>query len=900
MRPTKPGSMLGFRPVWSDSPNLVRYGGPDLESQTAQTPAAPPRRKAADREKKPVARRDTAAPHSQTFPIVGIGTSAGGLAALEQFFRQMPAASGMAFVVIQHLDPHHKGMLPELLQRSTALPVMPAEHHMPVQPDHIYVIPSNRDIGIKDGSLLLTRPAKIRGLHLPIDSFFSALAANSGPLAVGVILSGMGSDGTHGSREIKSHGGLVAVQEPKSADFDSMPRSVIAAKCADLVATPAELPGKLLALYHKSAAAGPDTLPELDVKLQGEMGALIGLLRMRTGHDFSLYKKATLQRRIERRMAMHQLQSIGDYVDFLRKNPPEVDLLFKEMLIGVTNFFRDPAAWIHLRDKLIPALLKQRPQGDTLRAWTAGCSTGEEAYSLAIAFREAMAKSKLPGRHTLQIFATDLDSDAIDTARAGFYATGIDQDVGAERLFRYFTREEGGYRVNPEIREMVTFALQDVIHDPPFTKLDILSCRNLFIYFDADLQKKILALFHYSLKPDGVLFLGHSETVGHSGKLFTPLKNKLPLYQRVTGHRTRPVEFPTAQLRMLNAPAAAEPARPTLKLQSLAEQMLLQRFCPTAVLVNADGDILYISGRSGDYLEPAAGKANWNIYAMLREELRNDVTGLLNRALRQKGEFNLKNLRTGRGKQARRLSVSAQALRQPEELRGMALVTFIPADLPLAEKRGPRHAATPRAAELEEALRRAHEENRAIRESVNTTQEELKSANEELQSTNEELQSTNEELTTSKEEMQSMNEELQTVNAELQARVDELTRASSDMKNLLDSTEIITLFLDNDFHVRLFTQHATQIFKLIPGDIGRPLSDIVTDLSYPALQEDAARVLRTLVFSDKQVETGDGRWFRVRIMPYRTLSNVIDGVVITCTNITEAKRLEMQLRSEAR
>ena len=860
----------------------------------------------AARKRKPSApRKRPAQKAAAPFPIVGIGTSAGGLAALEQFFKQVPATTGMAFVVIQHLDPHHKGMLPELLQRCTPMPVTPAEHRMPVQPDRIYVIPSNRDIGIKDGRLILAQPAKTAGLHLPIDSFFSALAADSGPLAVAVVLSGMGSDGTRGSREIKSSGGLVAVQEPKSADFDSMPRSVIASKCADLVATPAELPAKLLALYHKSTSAAPGALPPLDAKVEGEMGALIGLLRMRTGHDFSLYKKATLQRRIERRMAIHQLQSLGDYVGFLRKNPPEVDLLFKEMLIGVTNFFRDPAAWNHLRDKLIPALLKQHAEGETLRAWSAGCSTGEEAYSLAITFREAAAKSKQAGRHTLQIFATDLDSDAIDTARAGFYPTSIDQDVGAERLFRYFTREEGGYRINPEIREMVTFALQDVIHDPPFTKLDILACRNLFIYFDADLQKKVLALFHYSLRHDGVLFLGHSETAGHGSKLFTPLKSKLPLFRRTAGHRTRPVEFPTAQLRMLNAPAAAaaaaaEPARSMPRLQSLAEQMLLQRFCPTAVLVNSDGDILYISGRTGDYLEPAAGKANWNVYAMLREELRNDVTSLLNRALRQKGEFTLKNLKIGRGKQRRRLSVTAQALKHPEELRGMALVTFVPAEMTLVEKRGPRHAPTPRAAELEEALRRAHEENRAIREGINTAQEELKSANEELQSTNEELQSTNEELTTSKEEMQSMNEELQTVNAELQARVDELTRASSDMKNLLDSTEIITLFLDNDFHVRLFTQHATQLFKLIPSDVGRPLSDIVTDLAYPYLQDDAAHVLRTLVFSDRQVDTHDGRWFRVRIMPYRTLNNVIDGVVITCTNITEAKRLEMKLRADAR
>ena len=834
------------------------------------------------------------------FPIVGIGTSAGGLSALEQFFKNVPRASGMAFIVIQHLDPHHKGMLPELLQRATAMPVALAKHRVLVQPDCIYVIPSNRDMAIRRGRLNLSKTARTRGLHLPVDSFFSSLATNCKQLGIGVILSGMGSDGTRGSRDIKARGGLVAVQEPKTAEFDSMPSSVIASKCFDVVAPVEELPGKLIAHFHKFAAAHSDSVPDLDAQISGEMGRLIGLLRARTGHDFSLYKKATLHRRIERRMHIHHIESIARYVDFLQENPQEVDLLFKEMLIGVTNFFRDPAAWLYLRDKVIPGLLKQHPQGKTLRAWVAGCSTGEEAYTLAITFRQALAKSKLPGRFSLQIFATDLDGDAIDTARAGLYPASITADIGIENLWRYFTQEEGQYRINGDIREMVTFAVQDVIHDPSFTKLDILSCRNLFIYFDTELQKKVLALFHYSLNPSGVLFLGHAETVGHATKLFSQMKSKLPLYQRAQGPRTKPLDFPTAHIRMLNPPSA-EPVKPPVKLQYLAEQLLLQRFSPTAVLVNGDGDVLYISGRSGDYLEPAAGKANWNIYAMVRDELRNELTGLLDKALRLKGEFSRKGLTTGKGKHARSLAITVQALKQPEELRGMALITFMPSDMPLTVKRGARsRAADPRASELEEALRHAHEENRSIRESVNTTQEELKSANEELQSTNEELQSTNEELTTSKEEMQSMNEELQTVNAELQARVDELTRASSDIKNLLDSTEIITIFLDSAFCVRLFTQHATQIFKLIPSDVGRPLSDIVTDLTYNDLQQDAAQVLHTLVFSDKQVEARGGRWFRVRIMPYRTLSNVIDGVVITCTNITEAKALEMKLRSEVR
>jgi chemotaxis methyl-accepting protein methylase len=844
---------------------------------------AAPKQKSAGKKKLPAPRKTTRRPVPQAFPIVGIGTSAGGLAALEKFFRAMPFGTGMGFVVIQHLDPNHKSMLPELLQRTTTMPVATAAQGMPVRPNCVYVIPPNRDITIKDGALRLSKPAKnTRGLHLPIDRFFTTLAANSMQLGIGVILSGMGMDGTRGCADIRARGGFVAAQDPQDAEFDSMPRSVIDTKRTDVVAPVDALPEKILARHQDIIESGISTSAEMDAVVRGDMGKLITLLRVRTGHDFSLYKKATLQRRIERRLHVHRLESIERYVEFLRENPQEMDLLFKEMLIGVTNFFRDPLAWAYLRDHVIPKLLKRHPQGRVLRAWVAGCSTGEEAYSLAIAFRQALAKEKLTGSYTLQIFATDLDPDAIEIARAGVYPASIAADVGVERLSRYFSEEGGRYRIHGEIREMVTFAVQDVVHDPAFTRLDMLFCRNLFIYFETELQRKVLSLFHYSLNPAGVLFLGHAETVGHSTNLFAQVKNKLPFYERQQGHSTSPMEFPSSHLRMLSG--TVDPPRPAVKLQTLAEQLLLARYSPTAVLVNGDGDILYISGRTGEYLEPAAGKANWNLHVMVREDLRDEVSSLLNKALRQKGDFSCNVTR--RGRKGRNLSVKIAIfyLRQPMELRGMVLITFVPSDVAMVVEKRPLPKLTGRrSVELEEALRHAHEENRSIRESVSTTQEELKSANEELQSTNEELQSTNEELTTSKEEMQSMNEELGTVNAELQSRVDELTRASSDMKNLLDSTEIIAIFLDSKFRVRLFTDSATRVFRLIAGDVGRPLGDIVTELTYPDLQKDATQVLRTLAFSDKQVSAGNRR-YRVRIMPYRTLDNVIDGVVITCTN----------------
>ena len=820
---------------------------------------------------------------SHPFPIVGIGTSAGGLAALEQFFRAVPVGSGMGFVVVQHLDPHHKGMLSELLQRTTTMAVTLAKHRMPVQPDSVYVIPSNRDMTIQGGLLQLRTPAKsARGLHLPIDRFLSSLAADNMQLAIGVILSGMGTDGTRGCRDIRARGGFVAVQDPKSAEFDNMPRSVIESSHVDVVAPVGQLPQRILARHHDVIESGTGHSADADAAVQGDMGRIITLLRLRTGHDFSLYKKATLQRRIERRMHLHQFDGIDQYAHFLRDNPHELDLLFKEMLIGVTNFFRDPPVWKYLQNKLIPAMLKRQSHNPLLRAWVAGCSTGEEAYSLAISFRQAVTKARLPGPPKLQIFATDLDGDAIEFARAGLYPAKIAEDVGVDRLSRYFTQEGERYRINSEIREMVTFAVQDVIHDPAFTRLDLLLCRNLFIYFDTDLQKKVLSLFHYSLNPSGTLLLGHAETIGHATNLFAQITPKLPLYERQQGHSTSPMEFPSAHQRMLNAPLAM--VRPAVKLQTLAEQLLMQRFSPPAVLVNGDGDILYVSGRTGEYLEPAAGKANWNVHVMVREDLRSEVSSLLSKALREKADFSRHVQRNRKGRRTA-TEVTVQFLKQPPELRGMVLVTFLPAKPPVAEKRSLPQAVGRNAVALEEALRSAHEENRSIRENVSTAQEELKSANEELQSTNEELQSTNEELTTSKEEMQSMNEELGTVNAELQSRVDELTRSSNDMKNLLDSTLLIAIFLDGKFRVRLFTDSATQVFRLIPSDAGRPLTDIVTDLSYPDLLKDAAQVLRTLVFSDKLVYTQDGRRFRVRILPYRTAANVIDGVVITCSGI---------------
>ncbi len=853
--------------------------------------------------KKPASASRKATPvkaESRPFPIAGIGASAGGLEALEQFLRHVPEGSGIAFVIVQHLDPTHKGIMPELLQRATGMAVFQVRDRMRVRPDCVYVIPPNKDMSILHGVLHLFEPAAPRGLRLPIDFFLRSLAEDRKERSIGVILSGMGSDGTMGLGAIKENSGLAVVQEPASAKFDSMPRSAINAGLADLVAPAEELPDKIVAyLRHIPAIVGP--APPLEEKEQSSLEKVVILLRAKSGHDFSLYKKNTLYRRVERRMGIHQIGNIATYVRFLRENPQEVELLFKELLIGVTSFFRDPEEWERLREEAIPALLATRPAGSVIRAWSAGCSTGEEAYSLAMAFKEALETLQPKGTYTLQMFATDLDRDAIDKARQGLYPANIAADVSPERLRRFFIQEDNGYRIGKEIREMVTFATQNVIMDPPFTKLDILVCRNLLIYLEPALQKKLLPLFHYSLNHGGILFLGSAETISTFSDLFTPLHAKSRLFRRRESVlRPGPVAFPaTFTPAMPGAHKELTMPKPAANLQSLADQFLLRNFSPPAVLVNDQGDILYISGRTGKYLEPAAGKANWNIFAMARDGLRFELTNAFQKAVRQKEPLTVRGtVGTNGGTQA--VDLSIQPIEHPEELRGMAMVVFRDVTTPPAasvtDLAKPGSTAGTRIAELELELGRCHEELQATREGMQSSQEELKSMNEELQSTNEELQSTNEELTTSKEELQSMNEELQTVNAEQTAKMDELARINNDMKNLLNSTEIITVFLDNELNVRRFTSGANKLFKLIPGDVGRPLTDIASDLLYPELPDDAREVLRTLVFSEKQLATADGRWFGVRIMPYRTLENMIDGVVMTCTEITAAKKLEADLR----
>jgi two-component system CheB/CheR fusion protein len=833
--------------------------------------------------------------------IAGLGASAGGLEVLAEFLSHVPPASGLAYVVVQHLDPTHKALLAGLLQRATTMPVREAVEGQRVQADVVYVIPPNTEMTLRAGSLHLAPPAQPRGLRLPIDLLFSSLARDQGDRAIGVVLSGMGSDGTLGLQAIQSQGGLSVVQSPDSAPFDAMPRSAIAAGCGDIVGPPRELPERILRVAWHAAAPAAAADGDQSGEQSGALADVLELLRQRSRHDLSQYKPSTLRRRVQRRIDVHGLEGAAAYTDFVRQNPQELDLLFREMLIGVTSFFRDPVVWQELKAVVMPELLSRSAPGARLRAWVVGCSTGEEAYSLAMVFQELVGALPADQARTLQIFASDLSADAISVARRGQYAAKIAADLGEERLARFFVAHGDGYVVDKQLREMVLFAQHDVILDPPFTRLDFLSCRNLLIYFSAQLQRRLVPLFSYSLRPGGALLLGGSETIGSAQHLFRALSPKSRLYWRsAAAVNAGAVDFPiNTRLpagRFSQESHVSPPAAPPANLQALAEQALVQVFSPPAVLVNHQGDVVYIHGSIGRYLEPASGKANWNVHVMARPAIRAQVAAALRQAVQEQQAVTLRALKL-EDDATPTLDVTLKPLQEPAGLAGLVLIAFIEAAGAATAK--PRRRRSPGTAdpELAQELQRWKDEARALRQEMHASAEELQSTNEELQSTNEELQSANEELTTSKEESQSMNEELQTLNGELQARLDDLSLAQSDMQNLLNSTDIATLFLDNALNVRRYTEQITRIIHLREGDVGRPLTDLASTLNYPDLTSDAQLSLRSLTFTEKEITTTDGRWYLVRIKPYRTINNVIQGVVITFIDITAAKQLESRLRN---
>ena len=828
------------------------------------------------------------------FPIVGLGASAGGLEALEIFFTHMPPDKNIAFVIIQHLSPKHKSIMGTLLSKCTQMEVLDMADGMKIEPNRVYLNPPDKNVVIINGTLQLMEPVRTGGINLPIDCFFKSMSEDLGEKAICIILSGTATDGTLGMRAVKGEGGMAMVQDPASAKYDGMPRSAIATGLVDFILPAEKIPGALVKYISAPYISVPERVKVEDDPFANHIQKIFVLIRSSTGHDLSHYKQTTLRRRIERRMAVHQIHQISDYVKFLQQTPAEVDVLFQDMLIGVTSFFRDPEAFNILEEQVIPALLENRSPDTTIRIWTVGCSTGEEAYSLAILISEIMEKMK---HHlNIQIFASDIDPQAIDRARSGIYPDSIAADVNRERLRQYFIKEENTFQVKKQVREMIVFAVHNVAKDPPFSKMDLLSCRNLLIYMDAELQKKVLPLCHYALNAEGILFLGPSESIGEFTDLFQPINSKWKVFKRREFFMEKAMDYPGMPFYHGPMLEAVDEKRqsPGLDLHQMAERVILDHFAPAGVLVNEKYEIVHFMGKTDKFLATPTGKASFNILKMAREGLKLKLGTALHNAARQKKTTTHEALRIKHNGGFRIVDLTVRPLTGTSLKENFMLVMFddkTPVERPALEKgkMDGKPGVDPVLVSLEEQLVSTREHLQTTIEELETSNEELKSTNEELQSVNEEMQSTNEELETSKEELQSTNEELITVNTELQNKVDELSQANNDINNLLASTDIGTIFLDTNLHIKRYTPAMTKIFNLISTDVNRPISDITTKIDYGDLPKDAGQVLETLVHKEAEIRTQDGAWYAMRIAPYRTIENVIDGVVITFVAISSLK-----------
>ncbi|MGA2678929.1 MAG: CheR family methyltransferase [Sedimentisphaerales bacterium] len=827
------------------------------------------------------------------FPIVGIGASAGGLEALDGFFRHMPSNSGMAFVIIQHLAPQHISAMDSLMRRYTEMQVLNIEDGIKVKPNHIYLNPPDKHVVIMNGKLCLMEPKEPHGVRMPINYFLRSLAEDKGEKAICIILSGTGSDGTWGLKEVKGKGGLALAQDERQAKFDGMPRNAIDTGLVDFV-LPVERMGVELMKYSQHPYVGGKQVRTDKKQLGDYMRKIFFMIRSKTGHDFSNYKQSTILRRTERRMALNHIDQISEYVHYLEQKPDEIIALYKDMLITVTSFFRDTEAFEILGRKVLPGLLKSKQDGDSVRVWVAGCGTGEEAYSMVILLAEAM--TNLKKRLEVQIFATDLDSEGIERARTGLYPESIAADVSAERLQRFFVKEDAGFKMKKQIREMVVFAAHDLARDPPFSKLDMVSCRNVLIYMDALLQRKILRLFDYTLNQEGVLFLGTSETIGNLTERFEPINAKWRIFRhKGTVPRTHMVH-PLAVFD--NFKDEGHDTRGA-DIKKLAERTILQSYAPPCVLVDKKYNIVYFNGRTEMYLLPPVGEPTFNVLKMARDELRYKLSTMLHKAGTQKKTIVCEGVKIRHSGGLLTINLIVRPITEPAAMSGLLMVVF-ESKKPVDKLSGKKKKKTVVSNDVEPREEALEQELQSTKECLQTTIEEMETSNEELQSTNEELQSTNEELDTSREELQSTNEELQTMNSELQEKVEELSNTNNDLSNLLGSTDIGTLFLDNNLRIKRFTPATRSFFKIIDSDAGRPISDIVHNLAYDGFLEDIKQVIDKLGRIERELQTREGGSYIMRILPYRTAENAVDGVVVTFIDITaQNKSKEREVTAKA-
>ncbi|HJQ33566.1 MAG TPA: CheR family methyltransferase [Pyrinomonadaceae bacterium] len=838
------------------------------------------------------------------FMIVGLGASAGGIGAFRQFFSNVPARSGMAYVVILHLSPEHDSRLAEVLQSSTRMPVTQVNEQVRIEPDHVYVIPPNKSLSMHDGSLVLSDMTRVEERRAPVDIFFRTLAESHGARAACVVLSGTGANGSMGLKRVKEYGGVSVVQDPNEAEYSDMPRNSIATGLVDYVLPVAEMPHRLVSYrdtlrsFETKVEAPP---AEPDERAEQDIAAILTQLRLRTGHDFTNYKRPTVRRRIDRRIGITQVADLHEYVTYIREHTEESRSLLKDLLISVTNFFRDRIAFQTFEKVIVPKLFEDKGSGGHVRVWVAGCATGEEAYSIAMLLTEYAESLVSPP--TLQVFASDIDESAIQVARAGFYTANDAADVSPERLRRFFTKVREGYGVRRELREMVLFAQHNLLKDPPFSHIDLISCRNLLIYLNRTGQERTMAIFHFALNPGGYLFLGASETASDYSDLFAVVDKESHIFQARTASprvvpqmAAVPAPRPTGGLTAVVRDDATRYEMRTHERLSYLDlhQRLLEMYAPPSVLVSAEHEIVHLSESAGRYITLPGGEPTYNLLAVVRPELRLELRSALYQAAQQRANVEMPDVRLQVGDRIETLRLVVRPVVGPEDTaRGFFLILFEPSAeaVPASAENIAEvvRSIEPAARQLEEELALVRSQLRSTVEQYEVQHEELRASNEELQAMNEELRSTAEELETSKEELQSLNEELTTVNQELKIKIEEQGQTNSDLQNLIDSTEIATVFLDRSLRVRLFTPRAREIFNLIPTDVGRPLSDITGQFADGELTDHANDVLSTLRMVEREITTRDGRWRLMRVSPYRSPDDRILGVVITFVDITERK-----------
>lgn len=828
-------------------------------------------------------------------PVIGIGASAGGLSAFENFLKNMPSGKDAAIVIIQHLDPNHKSILADIVNRYTEMDVLQITDGVKIEPGKVYIIPPNKDVTLKEGELILSPPIKIQGRHLPVDTFFRSLKEDLQEKAIAVILSGTGSDGTHGIRDIKEAGGLTLVQSPETAQYDGMPRSAIKTGLVDFI-IPVEKMPEIILKYIDNEFQEKKIIKTGDEQVDSYINKIFHLVQKQTGHDFRGYKQNTINRRIERRLTVNQVQSLKDYLEILNTKPKEIEMLYKELLISVTNFFRDTNVFNFIEDKLIPKLISELT-GDTVRIWIVACATGEEAYSWAILLKKYIEDNKL--NLNIQIFASDIDLDAIAKAREGFYNNNIISDVPQELLNKYFIKETDGYRVKKSVRESIIFAEQNVLQDPPYSKLHLISCRNFLIYLDNNLQQKVIATFHYSLNSDGLLVLGNSESLGGLANFFKIVDRKHKIFQKLESTNMLNKIWNITGRHSTTSQDEEKQNKLSIPLNKIAEQIVLERYIPPSVIINENLDIQYIQGKTGKFLELTTGELTHNIIKIAREGLKISLTNAIRKAKINKKETVVKNVRVKTNGEFEYINLTVLPIIKNNKTTDLLLVIFDSYNR-LNENLSLKNTASSevnRVSELEKELAEKEEYLQSTIEELETTNEELKSSNEEAQSANEELQSTNEELETSKEELQSVNEELVTTNAELQNKLEELGKLNSVLNNLLSSTQIATLFLDKDFKIFQFTPAVASIIDLIPSDIGRSIRQFSNNLEYDSLLEDAQKVWNNQEVVETEVKTYSDQYYWMRILPYRTIENSVEGVVITFTDINEKKKNDAEIDS---